>query len=75
MQVCKHIMGPGSWESFRDPSARHEVQLSICFGGICLLSMEDYAPSVFLRNWTLVVLYLCSKFHIFSKPILEEYVC
>jgi hypothetical protein len=36
--------------------------------------MEDYAPSNFLGNWVLVVPYLCSKFRIFDKPILEEYV-
>ncbi len=36
--------------------------------------MEDYAPSIFLRNWTVVAPYLCSKFRIFDKPILEQYV-
>jgi hypothetical protein len=39
-----------------------------------LLSMEDCAPSTFLRSLGLVALYLCSKFHIFDRPILEEYV-
>jgi hypothetical protein len=36
--------------------------------------MEDYAPSIFLRNWALVASYLCSRFCIFDRPILEEYV-
>jgi hypothetical protein len=36
--------------------------------------MEDYAPSIFLGNWALVALYLCSGFCIFDIPILEEYV-
>jgi hypothetical protein len=35
--------------------------------------MEDCAPSTFLGNWALVVPYVCFKFHIFNKPILEEY--
>ncbi len=36
--------------------------------------MEDCAPFAFLGNWALVVLYLCFRFHIFNKLILEEYV-
>jgi len=36
--------------------------------------MEDCAPSIFLGNWALMVPYLCFKFHIFNRPILEEYV-
>jgi hypothetical protein len=36
--------------------------------------MEDYVPSIFLGSWVLVVPYLCSRFHIFDRPILEEYV-
>jgi len=36
--------------------------------------MEDYAPSVFLGSCALVASYLCSKFHIFNRLILEEYV-
>ncbi len=67
-------MGPRSWESFQGPLARCQVQLLISFGGIGLLSMEDCAPSVFLGNWVLVVLYLCSRFCIFDRPISEEYV-
>lgn len=31
-------------------------------------------PICFSRRWVLVVSYLCSKFCIFNKPILEEYV-
>jgi hypothetical protein len=42
------------------------------FGGICFLSMEDCAPSIFLGSWALVVRYLCSKFQIFDTPILEK---
>jgi hypothetical protein len=36
--------------------------------------MEDCAPSTFIRSWTLVALYLCSRFCIFDKHVLEEYV-
>ncbi len=36
--------------------------------------MEDCAPYAFLGSWALVALYLCSKFRIFDKPILKEYV-
>ncbi len=39
-----------------------------------LLSMEHYAASTFLRNWALVTPYMCSRFHIFDKPVLQEYV-
>jgi hypothetical protein len=53
---------------------RCQVRLLISFGGTCLLSMEDCAASTFLRSWVLVASYLCSRFHIFDRPILEEYV-
>jgi hypothetical protein len=36
--------------------------------------MEDCAPFTFLGNWALVAPYMCSKFCIFDKPILDEYV-
>jgi hypothetical protein len=36
--------------------------------------MEDCAPFIFLRSWVLVIPYLCSRFCIFNRPILEEYV-
>jgi len=36
------------------------------YGGLC--------PIYFFRELGLVALYLCSKFRIFYKPILEEYV-
>jgi len=52
---------------------RHYVQFLISFGGISFLLMEDCLPLVFLRSWVLMASYLCSKFHIFDKPILEEY--
>jgi len=67
-------MGPCSWESFQGPLMRRQTRLLISFGGIALLSMVDYAPFTFLGNWALVVLYLRSRFHIFDKPISEEYV-
>jgi len=35
--------------------------------------MEDCAPTTFLRNWVLVALYLCFRFCIFNKPVLEKY--
>jgi hypothetical protein len=34
--------------------------------------MEDYAPSIFLVSWALVVLYLCFRFHIFNKLNLKS---
>jgi hypothetical protein len=74
MQVCGDIMGPRSWESFRGPLTRRSAQLSISFGGISLLFMEDCAPSVFLGSWVLMFPYLCYKFYIFDRPVLEEYV-
>jgi hypothetical protein len=36
--------------------------------------MEDFAPSTFLGSWVLMVSYLCFKFCIFNRPVLEEYV-
>ncbi len=36
--------------------------------------MEDCAPSTFLGSWVLVALYLCSKFRILDKLVLEVYV-
>ncbi len=53
---------------------RCQVLVLISFGGINFLSMEDYAPSIFLVNWDLVVPYLCFKFCIFNKHVLGEYV-
>jgi len=67
-------MSLGSWESFQGPLSGCQVQLLISFGGISFLFMEDYAPSVFLGSWALVALYLCSRFCITDRPILEEYV-
>ncbi len=73
MQVCGDIMDPGSWEFFQGPLVRHQVQLPIPFGGMGLLSMEDYASFAFLGSCILVASYLCFKFHISDKLILEEY--
>jgi hypothetical protein len=36
--------------------------------------MEDCALSAFLKNGVLVASYLCSRFHIFDRLVLEEYV-
>jgi hypothetical protein len=36
--------------------------------------MEGYAPFAFLSSWVLVVSYLCFRFCVFDRPILEEYV-
>jgi hypothetical protein len=66
-------MDPRLWESFQGPLAKHQTQLLISFNGIGLFSMEDCAPSIFLRSWVLVVLYLCSRFRIFYRFILKEY--
>ncbi len=46
----------------------------ISFSGINILRVEDCAPFTFLRSWVLVISYLYSKFCIFNRPILEEYV-
>ncbi len=74
MQVCGDIMGLGLWESFQGPLMRCQVWLLIFFNGIGLLSIEDCAPCVFLGNWALVAPYLCFKFYIFDRLVLEEYV-
>jgi hypothetical protein len=73
MHVCGDIIGLGLWESFQGLLMKHKAGLPISFGGTSLLSMEDYVPSIFLRSWALVALYLCSKFCIFDQPVLEEY--
>ncbi len=67
-------MGLGSWESFQDPLTRRHAQLSISFSGINFLSMEECALSVFLGSWLVVVPYLCSRFCIFDRFLLKEYV-
>jgi hypothetical protein len=67
-------MGVGSWEFFQGPLTRHQVQLSIFFGGIGFFAMEDYASFVFLRSRALMALYLCVRFYVFDRPILKEYV-
>jgi hypothetical protein len=36
--------------------------------------MEDCAPFIFLGSWVVVALYLCSKFRIFDRLVLGEYV-
>ncbi len=36
--------------------------------------MEDFAPSKFLGSWALVIPYLCFKFLIFDRFILEKYI-
>jgi len=36
--------------------------------------MEDCAPSIFIRSWVLVASYLCSRFHVFDRLVLEVYV-
>jgi hypothetical protein len=36
--------------------------------------MEDCVPSFFLRSWVLAVLYLCSRFRIFDRLVMERYV-
>ncbi len=75
VQVCGDIMGPGFWEFFQGPLVKRQAWLPIYFGGISLLSMEDCAPSTFLGSWAFVASYLCFRFCIFDKLVLEEYVC
>ncbi len=36
--------------------------------------MEDYTPLTFIMNWALVALYLCSRYCIFDRFVLDEYV-
>jgi len=48
-------------ESFQGLLVRCQAQLSISFGGIGFLFMEDYAPSIFLGSSILAILYLCSR--------------
>jgi len=48
-------------ESFQGLLVRCQAQLSISFGGIGFLFMEDYAPSIFLGSSILATLYLCSR--------------
>jgi hypothetical protein len=67
-------MNLGSWEFFQGPLMRRHARLLISFSGISILSIENYAPSVFPGSWVLVASYMCSRFHIFDKPILEGYV-
>jgi hypothetical protein len=43
-------MGLRLWEFFQSPLMRCQAQLSIFFGGIGFLSMEDCAPFVFLEE-------------------------
>ncbi len=75
LQVCGIIMGLGSWESIQSPLVGRQAQLSIFFGGISLLSMENYVSFVILlRSQALVALYLCFKFCIFDRLVQEEYV-
>jgi hypothetical protein len=51
MEVCGDIMGLKSWEYFQGPLMTRQARLTISFGGIGLLSIEDCAPSVFLKSW------------------------
>jgi len=74
MHVCGDVMGPRLWESSQRPVARHHVWPSISFGGINNFSMEECTPFSFLRSWALMVPYLCSRFHILNRFILEECV-
>jgi len=68
------IMGIGSWESIQGPLARHQVRSQLFFGGINILSVEVCAPFAFLGSWVLVFPYLYFRFHIFDRPVWEEYV-
>jgi hypothetical protein len=74
MHVCGDIMGLGSWEFFHGPLMKCQIQLSISFGGVGLLSMKDCAPSTFLGSWVILVSYLCYRFRIFDRSILGGYV-
>jgi hypothetical protein len=51
-------MGLELWEFFQGPLAKCQAQLLLSFGGIGILFMEDCAPSIFLRSWTMVSVYL-----------------
>jgi hypothetical protein len=51
---------------------KHEARLPISFGGICLIFMEDCATFAFSGSLVLLAPYLCFRFHIFDRSILEE---
>jgi hypothetical protein len=53
---------------------KHQTQLSISFGGIRLLFMQDCAPFVVLGNWALLVPFLWVRFCIFDRLVLDEFV-
>jgi len=36
--------------------------------------MEDCALFAFLKSWVLMASYLCSRFRIFDKLVLEKYI-
>jgi hypothetical protein len=36
--------------------------------------MEDYAPFTFIGSWAFVASYLCFRFCIFDRLVLEEYI-
>jgi len=69
-----------SWETYRVRGVYSKPFYEVLgliidiFCGIGLLFVEDCALSIFFKSWVLVASYLCSRFHIFDKPILEEYV-
>ncbi len=71
--MCGHY-GSRIMGIFSRPLTRHHAQLLISFSGIRLLFTEDCAPSTFIGNWALVAPYLCTRFIIFDRPILEDYV-
>jgi hypothetical protein len=66
--------GSKAWESNQGPLTRRQARLPISYGGIGLLFKEFCAPFTFLGSCFLVAPYLCSRFFIFNKPVLEEYV-
>jgi hypothetical protein len=66
-------MGLASWESIQGPLVGCEAQLPISFGGKGLFIYGGLCPIYFYRELGLVVSYLCSRFRIFNKFVLEEY--
>ncbi len=65
--------GPKVVGVYLGPLAWHRARLSISFAGICFF-YGGLCPIYFFRSWALVALYLSSKFCVFDRLVLEEYV-
>jgi hypothetical protein len=71
--MCPHyrskIMGVFSGPLNKASSSTTDIlwwYMFFLYRGLC--------PICFLGSWVMVVPYLCSRFHIFDKPVLDKYV-